>query len=100
MEGMPVSQTAYPASFGQQRLWFLDQLEPGTAAYNVARAFRITGPLDIAVLTRAFEAIVRRHESLRTVFDSELQSLLNRMLEGGQPAWRRAVGSERVFLCA
>ncbi len=70
MEGMPVSQTAYPASFGQRRLWFLDQLEPGTAAYNLARAFRVTGPLDIPVLTRAFEAIVRRHESLRTVFDS------------------------------
>src|ERR1700730_1456695 len=70
MEGMGVSQTAYPASFGQQRLWFLDQLEPGTAAYNMARAFRITGPLDTRVLTRAFESIVRRHESLRTVFDS------------------------------
>ena len=70
MEGMQVSQTAFPASFGQQRLWFLDQLEPGTAAYNMARAFRITGPLDTRVLTRAFESIVRRHESLRTVFDS------------------------------
>jgi len=41
------------------------------------------GPL---LLTRAFEAVVRRHESLRTVSDSELQSLLNRMLEGSQPA--------------
>ena len=70
MEGMQVSQTAYPASFGQQRLWFLDQLEPGTAAYNMARAFRITGPLDIRVLTRVFETIVRRHEALGTVFDS------------------------------
>ena len=38
------------------------------------------------LLTRAFEAVVRHHESLRTVFDSELQSLLNRMLEGSQPA--------------
>lgn len=70
MERMPVSQTAYPASFGQRGLWFLDQLEPGTAACNVARAFRITGPLDIPVLTRAFVAMVERHESLRTVFDS------------------------------
>src|SRR3979411_1042502 len=70
MEGTQVRPTAYPASFGQRGLWFLDQLEPGTAAYNMARAFRITGPLDIPVLTRAFEAIVRRHESLRTVFDS------------------------------
>jgi amino acid adenylation domain-containing protein len=51
-------------------LWFLDQLEPGTAAYNLPRAFRITGPLDVNILTRAFEAVMRRHESLRTVFDS------------------------------
>src|SRR5258707_15284825 len=65
-----MSRVAFPASFAQQRLWFLDQLEPGTAAYNMARAFRITGPLDVRALTRAFEAIVRRHESLRTVFDS------------------------------
>src|ERR1700736_2658666 len=67
---MPVRQTAYPASFGQRRLWFLDQPEPGTAAYNMARAFRITGPLDIPVLTRGFEAMVERHESLRMCFDS------------------------------
>ena len=65
-----MSETAYPASFGQQRLWFLDQLEPGTAAYNISRAFRITGPLNIPILTRAFETMVQRHESLRTVFDS------------------------------
>src|SRR4030088_2028813 len=65
-----MTQTAFPASFAQQRLWFLDQLEPGTAAYNLPRAFRITGPLDLNVLTRAFEAVMRRHESLRTVFDS------------------------------
>src|ERR1700736_2500445 len=65
-----MSRVAFPASFAQQRLWFLDQLEPGTAAYNLARAFRITGPLDVGVLTRAIEAVVQRHESLRSVFDS------------------------------
>src|SRR6266853_6972074 len=70
MEGMPVSQTTYPASFGQRRLWFLDQLEPGTAAYNLARAFRVTGPLDVNAINLAVEAVVKRHESLRTVFDS------------------------------
>lgn len=63
-------QTAFPTSFAQQRLWFLDQLDPGTAAYNLPRAFRITGPLDVDVLTRAFKIVIQRHASLRTVFDS------------------------------
>jgi len=65
-----MTQTAFPASFAQQRLWFLDQLEPGTAAYNLPRAFRITGPLNVAILQRAFEIVIERHASLRTVFDS------------------------------
>ena len=65
-----MSQRAFPASFAQQRLWFLDQLEPGTAAYNLPRAFRIVGPLDVPVLRQALEILVRRHASLRTVFDS------------------------------
>jgi amino acid adenylation domain-containing protein len=65
-----MSRAAFPASFAQQRLWFLEQLEPGTAAYNLPRAFRINGPLDVEVLTRAFQMVVQRHASLRTVFDS------------------------------
>ncbi|HTF44711.1 MAG TPA: condensation domain-containing protein, partial [Terriglobales bacterium] len=65
-----MTEDVFPASFGQQGLWFLDQLEPGTAAYNLPRAFRITGPLDVAILTRAFEIVIQRHASLRTVFDS------------------------------
>jgi amino acid adenylation domain-containing protein len=63
-----MSQTAFPASFAQQRLWFLDQLEPGTAAYNLPRAFRIVGSLDVNSLARAFQIVVQRHECLRTVF--------------------------------
>jgi len=59
-----------PASFAQDRLWFLDQLEPGTAAYNLVRAFRITGPLNANALTSAIRAVIRRHESLRTIFES------------------------------
>ena len=58
------------ASFSQQRLWFLDQLEPGTAAYNLPRAFRIIGPLDVYSLRGALQTMVQRHASLRTVFDS------------------------------
>ncbi len=65
-----MTQAAFPTSFAQQRLWFLDQLDPGTAAYNLPRAFRITGPLNVDVLTRAFQIVVQRHASLRTVFDS------------------------------
>jgi amino acid adenylation domain-containing protein len=63
-------QRTFPASFAQQRLWFLDQLEPETAAYNLPRAFRIIGHLKPDVLTRAIRAMVQRHESLRTIFDA------------------------------
>ena len=59
-----------PLSFGQQRLWFLDRLEPGSSAYNLSRALRLRGALDVAVLRRALDEIVRRHEPLRTVFSA------------------------------
>ena len=65
-----MNRSSFPASFAQQRLWFLDQLEPGTAAYNLVRVFRIVGPLDLGVLTRAFEIVLLRHASLRTVFEA------------------------------
>lgn len=57
-----------PLSFAQQRLWFIDQLEPQSSAYNVPGAWRLTGPLDIAALQRSINEIVRRHEALRTTF--------------------------------
>ncbi|MEW5929291.1 MAG: AMP-binding protein, partial [Gemmatimonadota bacterium] len=59
-----------PLSFAQERLWFLDVLQPGTAAYNIPLALRISGGLDAAALERAFAEVVRRHEALRTVFAS------------------------------
>ena len=55
-----------PVSFAQQRLWFLDQMEPGSAAYNLFAAFRLHGPLDVPALRAALDETVRRHESLRT----------------------------------
>ncbi|RKG80214.1 amino acid adenylation domain-containing protein, partial [Corallococcus sp. CA049B] len=55
-----------PLSFAQQRLWFLDQLTPGDASYNIPTALRLTGPVDVESLRRAFEALVARHDSLRT----------------------------------
>ena len=57
-----------PASFAQQRLWFLDRLRPDSTAYNMPMAFRIRGPLQPAVLGASLDEIVRRHEVLRTVF--------------------------------
>jgi amino acid adenylation domain-containing protein len=60
-----------PLSFAQQRLWFLEQLEPGTSAYNVLYPARLTGPLDVAALKAALDGLVRRHEILRTTFSDE-----------------------------
>jgi len=66
---VPVARTgALPLSFGQERLWFLDRLEPGTALYNLPRALRLRGALDVAALERAVGEVVRRHEALRTTF--------------------------------
>ncbi|MDB4970228.1 MAG: amino acid adenylation domain protein, partial [Myxococcales bacterium] len=62
---------ALPLSFAQQRLWFLDQIEPGSATYNLPTALRMRGPLDVEALRQAVEAIVARHESLRTTFATE-----------------------------
>jgi amino acid adenylation domain-containing protein len=59
-----------PLSFAQQRLWFLEQLEPGSAAYNIPDAYRLHGPLDVAVFERCVNEIIRRHESLRTTFQT------------------------------
>ncbi|MBZ4423333.1 non-ribosomal peptide synthetase, partial [Myxococcus sp. RHSTA-1-4] len=71
---------ALPLSFAQQRLWFIDQLEPGSAAYNLPSAVRLSGALDIAALERALHALIERHESLRTTFamqDGEAVQLIH-----------------------
>ncbi|HEX2081288.1 MAG TPA: amino acid adenylation domain-containing protein, partial [Longimicrobium sp.] len=63
-----------PVSFSQQRLWTLDRMDPGRAAYAVPLALRLRGALDVDALRRAFGELAARHESLRTVF---------RWLDGG-----------------
>ena len=57
-----------PASFSQQRLWFLEQLEPGNSTYHLPGALRLKGELDCAAVQSAFERVAERHASLRTVF--------------------------------
>src|SRR5689334_8296340 len=57
-----------PLSFGQLRLWFLDQLEPGTALYNMPMAMVLKGTLNRNALQRALNVLVARHEALRTRF--------------------------------
>jgi amino acid adenylation domain-containing protein len=57
-------------SFAQQRLWFLDQLEPGTCVYNLPTGIRIRGALNVGAFARALIAIIRRHDSLHTTFTS------------------------------
>ncbi|MEG4117287.1 amino acid adenylation domain-containing protein [Microcoleus sp. N9_B4] len=58
----------FPASFAQQRLWFLNQLAPGNPFYNVSAALRLTGSLNLRCLEQTFNEIVQRHETLRTTF--------------------------------
>ena len=65
------SREDLPLSFAQQRLWFLDQLEPGNVAYNAPLGFRLEGALDKDALRWSVNEIVRRHEVLRTVFPSQ-----------------------------
>lgn len=60
--------SVHPLSFAQLRIWFLNQLEPGNPAYNVHIALRLIGRLDLTVLGKSFNEIIRRHESLRTTF--------------------------------
>jgi amino acid adenylation domain-containing protein len=74
-----------PASFAQERLWLLDQLLPGSPAYNIPGALRLRGELDVPALGRVVTEIVRRHASLRTVFAAE----------AGQPVQRIEPASPR-----
>ncbi|HKH44660.1 MAG TPA: amino acid adenylation domain-containing protein, partial [Thermoanaerobaculia bacterium] len=70
-----------PLSFAQERLWFVEQLQPGTATYNMATVARLAGALDAAALGRSVDALAARHESLRTRFPASR----DRVGGGGAP---------------
>jgi len=65
------SPLVVPASFAQRRLWFLERLEPGGTAYNMSRAIRLEGRLSTGALQSSLDALVARHETLRTTFRDE-----------------------------
>jgi amino acid adenylation domain-containing protein len=62
---------ALPASFAQERLWFLHRLDPGSGSYNVPISFTASGPLDVEILHLSLIQIIQRHEALRTNFAIE-----------------------------
>ena len=73
-----------PMSYGQQRLWFLDQLNPGNPAYNISSAFRLHGDLDVAQLEWSLNEVISRHEILRTHFvfvDGQPQQVVRPTIE-------------------
>ena len=66
---IPVARTKHlPLSFAQQRFWFLNQLEPSNAAYNLTQTIRLAGPLNVITLEQSLNEILQRHEVLRTCF--------------------------------
>ncbi|HYH79360.1 MAG TPA: amino acid adenylation domain-containing protein, partial [Longimicrobium sp.] len=74
-----------PLSFAQQRLWFVDQLEPGSAAYNVPVALRMRGDLDAGALAGALTEVARRHEVLRTTFGATADGRAVQRIAGPAP---------------
>jgi amino acid adenylation domain-containing protein len=65
-----------PLSFAQQRLWFLEQLQPGSSTYHIPTAVRLTGSLNVEVLQQVLNTIIQRHEVLRTNFKTVEEELI------------------------
>ncbi|GLY37768.1 non-ribosomal peptide synthetase [Amycolatopsis sp. NBRC 101858] len=76
-----------PLSFAQRRLWFLDQADTRNASYHIPQAVRLTGPIDARALRSAVEDVVARHETLRTIFTSDGDEPVQRILPGGEVPW-------------
>ncbi|MGN9822101.1 amino acid adenylation domain-containing protein, partial [Streptomyces sp. SD11] len=74
-----------PLSFAQQRLWFLDQMEPGSAEYNVPTPLPLPGDLDVEALGRALSAVVARHEVLRTRLVVDTDGVPHQVIDPSEP---------------
>ncbi|HET8844591.1 MAG TPA: amino acid adenylation domain-containing protein, partial [Ktedonobacteraceae bacterium] len=93
-------QKIFPLSFAQRRLWFLDQLQNGSPVYNVTTIYRLTGELHIEALEKSLNAIVQRHETLRTTFaaiDGQPMQLIvpNLVMELGQEDLERTPAEQQ-----
>jgi amino acid adenylation domain-containing protein/non-ribosomal peptide synthase protein (TIGR01720 family) len=89
-----------PASYAQQRLWVLQQLDGGTAAYNFPIVMRVRGPLDVTALEAAVGDVVARHEALRTVFDERDGRPIQRIvpIESARPTVDIVAGDPAVVV--
>ncbi|HET8796901.1 MAG TPA: condensation domain-containing protein, partial [Thermoanaerobaculia bacterium] len=76
-----MSWDALPLSFAQERLWFINQLEPESAIYNISGAIRILGVVDVERLDDALNRVIARHDNLRTLFPSENGKARQRVLD-------------------
>ncbi|MEB3150561.1 MAG: condensation domain-containing protein [Sphaerospermopsis sp.] len=68
LEKQAIKLPYFPLSFAQQRLWFVEQIQPGNSSYNILLAIRLTGELNLTYLEKSFQEIITRHEILRTSF--------------------------------
>ncbi len=76
----PAGQHRCRVSPAQQRVWFLDQFHAGSALHNIPNAMRFRGPLRLDALVEAFNDVIRRHETLRTLFESEAGEIYQKVL--------------------
>jgi amino acid adenylation domain-containing protein len=80
----PAETVIFPLSSAQERIWTMEQLVPGGSAYHLPIAVRLIGSLDVAALSRAFEAVIGRHEALRTTF-AEVEGQVAQLVSAGSP---------------